>query len=192
MLVPAHFRKFRNLSGGGCLLFSCSVGRVWLCDPMDCSPPAPLSMGFPRQEYWRELPFPTSGATAKWLGRTCQDQILGILAQLHSGDYQAGLMAYESPHDSADACIWRDLQRRMTLSATKSAECLENMTHFSQHFSMDLGVPALLRLWPSCPLSPEDLTRSITPSTTKRTAMFLVYLYILGFLSSICASCSCG
>ena len=23
-----------------------------LCSPMDCSPPAPLSMGFPRQEYW--------------------------------------------------------------------------------------------------------------------------------------------
>ena len=25
---------------------------------MDCSPPDPLSMGFPRQEYWRGLPFP--------------------------------------------------------------------------------------------------------------------------------------
>ena len=27
-----------------------------LCDPMDCSPPAPLSMGFSRQEYWSGLP----------------------------------------------------------------------------------------------------------------------------------------
>ena len=27
-----------------------------LCDPMDCSPPAPLSMGFSRQEYWSRLP----------------------------------------------------------------------------------------------------------------------------------------
>ena len=26
---------------------------------VDC--PAPLSMGFPRQEYWRELPFPSPG-----------------------------------------------------------------------------------------------------------------------------------
>ena len=26
-----------------------------LCDPMDV---APLSMGFPRQEYWNGLPFP--------------------------------------------------------------------------------------------------------------------------------------
>ena len=24
-----------------------------LCDPVDCSPPAPLSMGFSRQEHWR-------------------------------------------------------------------------------------------------------------------------------------------
>ena len=29
-----------------------------LCDPMDYSPQAPLSMGFPRQEYWNGLPFP--------------------------------------------------------------------------------------------------------------------------------------
>ena len=32
-----------------------------LCDPMVCSPPGPLSMRFPRQEYWSELPFPTPG-----------------------------------------------------------------------------------------------------------------------------------
>ena len=29
-----------------------------LCDPVDCSPQAPLSMGFSRQEYWTGLPFP--------------------------------------------------------------------------------------------------------------------------------------
>ena len=28
------------------------------CDPKDYNPQAPLSMGFPRQEYWSELPFP--------------------------------------------------------------------------------------------------------------------------------------
>ena len=32
-----------------------------LCDPVDCSPPVPLSMGFLRQEYWNRLPFPSSG-----------------------------------------------------------------------------------------------------------------------------------
>ena len=32
-----------------------------LCDPMDCSRQAPLSMGFPRQEHWSGLPFPSPG-----------------------------------------------------------------------------------------------------------------------------------
>ena len=30
-------------------------------DPMDCSPPAPLSMRLLRQEYWSGLPFPPPG-----------------------------------------------------------------------------------------------------------------------------------
>ena len=34
--------------------------RVQLCDPMDGSL-SPLSMGFPRQEYWSGLPFTTPG-----------------------------------------------------------------------------------------------------------------------------------
>ena len=33
-----------------------------LCDPIDYSHQAPLSMGFPRQEYWSGLPFPSPGA----------------------------------------------------------------------------------------------------------------------------------
>ena len=32
-----------------------------LCDPMDCTHQAPLSMGFSRQEYWSGLPFPSPG-----------------------------------------------------------------------------------------------------------------------------------
>ena len=34
---------------------------VWLCHPMECDHQAPLSMGFPRQEYWSGLPFPSPG-----------------------------------------------------------------------------------------------------------------------------------
>ena len=33
--------------------FSC----VWLCDPMDCTCQAPMSMRFSRQEYWSVLPW---------------------------------------------------------------------------------------------------------------------------------------
>ena len=41
----------------------CSVTKscLTLCDPMDWSLPAPLSMGFPRQEYWSGLPVPPAG-----------------------------------------------------------------------------------------------------------------------------------
>ena len=36
----------------------CLVAQLYLtlCDPMDCSCQAPLSMGFSRQEYWSGLP----------------------------------------------------------------------------------------------------------------------------------------
>ena len=40
--------------------FSCLVMSD-ICDPMDCSPPGPLSMGFSRQEYWSGLPFHSPG-----------------------------------------------------------------------------------------------------------------------------------
>ena len=32
-----------------------------LCDPVDSSPQAPLSMGFSRQEYWGGVPCPPPG-----------------------------------------------------------------------------------------------------------------------------------
>ena len=38
-------------------LQSCSTFR----DPMDCTHQAPLSMGFPKQEQWSGLPFPSPG-----------------------------------------------------------------------------------------------------------------------------------
>ena len=39
------------------LLQSC----LTLCNLMDCSPQAPLSMGFSRQEYWSGVPCPPPG-----------------------------------------------------------------------------------------------------------------------------------
>ena len=32
-----------------------------LCDPLNCSPKAPLVMGFSKQEYWSGSPFPSPG-----------------------------------------------------------------------------------------------------------------------------------
>ena len=39
----------------------CAQSYLTLCNPWDCGPQAPLSMGFSRQEYWSELPFPLPG-----------------------------------------------------------------------------------------------------------------------------------
>ena len=43
------------------LLFSCSVRSNSFAAPWTVVHQPPLSMGFPRQEYWSELPFPPSG-----------------------------------------------------------------------------------------------------------------------------------
>ena len=45
-----------TLSWCACVLSRFS--NVWLCDPWTVARQAPPSMGFPRQEYWRGLPFP--------------------------------------------------------------------------------------------------------------------------------------
>ena len=38
-----------------------SLRRIPLCNPVDCSLQAPVSMGYSRQEHWSVLPFPTPG-----------------------------------------------------------------------------------------------------------------------------------
>ena len=45
------------------ILCCCLAAKLCLtlCDPMDCSPLAPLCMGFPRQEHWRGLLFASPG-----------------------------------------------------------------------------------------------------------------------------------
>ena len=35
----------------------CILSCLTLCNPMDCGPPGPLSMGISKQEYWSGLPF---------------------------------------------------------------------------------------------------------------------------------------
>ena len=43
-----------------CLICVCMLSSVWLSvTPRTVDHQSPLSMGFPRQEYWREFPFPT-------------------------------------------------------------------------------------------------------------------------------------
>ena len=55
---------FCTLLGAMRFLCCCSLVTVSCptpCDPMDCSPQTPLSVGFSRQEYWSGLPFSSPG-----------------------------------------------------------------------------------------------------------------------------------
>ena len=51
-----HFSSFHIYAH--CL---CAQSCLTLCDPWTVAYQAPLSMGFPRQEYWGEFPFPAPG-----------------------------------------------------------------------------------------------------------------------------------
>ena len=50
-------KRVLKLLGGGLVSKSCPT----LANPWTVSCRAPLFMGFPRQEYWRGLPFPSPG-----------------------------------------------------------------------------------------------------------------------------------
>ena len=49
LVITGHFHIKQALDK--LLLILCVLSHVWLCNPIDCSPPGPLSMEFPRQEY---------------------------------------------------------------------------------------------------------------------------------------------
>ena len=55
------FLDASELGLDGVFIASCLITQWFptLCDPMNCSPPDVLLMGFPRQEYWSGLPFPS-------------------------------------------------------------------------------------------------------------------------------------
>ena len=55
-----QFTQSRSMCHHVCVCV-CAQSCPILCNPMDCSSQAPLSMGFPRQEYWSGLPFPSPG-----------------------------------------------------------------------------------------------------------------------------------
>ena len=58
------------------IIYTCPIIRSYLtlCDPMDCSPP--LSMGFPRQDYWSGLSFPPPG----YLPHPCMEPMTPAMA----------------------------------------------------------------------------------------------------------------
>ena len=70
LLKRWHLRKCRRRESGPLeplldkqIVCVCYVASVvsWLCDPLDCSPPGSLSMGYSRLEYYSRLSCPPSG-----------------------------------------------------------------------------------------------------------------------------------
>ena len=93
--ASAHVDKqlSHNLRNGFDILFLwVAQSSLTLCDSMTTARQAPLSMGFPRQEYWSGLPFPS----------------LGDLP--HPG-IESVLQADSSPSKSPRKWLWYNLQQ---------------------------------------------------------------------------------
>ena len=59
-----------------------SQSCLTLCDPMDCSPCTPLSIGFSKQEYWSGLPCPPPRESSRLRDGTCLSYVSCINRQL--------------------------------------------------------------------------------------------------------------
>ena len=56
-------KKMRYVYTMGYCVCVCALGCVWcFATPRTAAHQAPLSMGFPRREYWSGLPFPSPGS----------------------------------------------------------------------------------------------------------------------------------
>ena len=53
--------QFEKIPVSVCMCAKSHQSCLTLCDPVDCSSQAPLSLRFSRQEYWSGLPFPPPG-----------------------------------------------------------------------------------------------------------------------------------
>ena len=88
------------------ILFACIPGKSLqlcptLCNPMDCRPQAPLSMGFSRQEYWSGLSFPFPGdlpnlAITPGSHVTCSGRSV-LYHQHHLGRLHILICSYQHP-----------------------------------------------------------------------------------------------
>ena len=55
------FSMIQRMLEAAIVRYMCAQSCLSLCDPWTAACQAPLSMGFPRREYWSGLPFPSPG-----------------------------------------------------------------------------------------------------------------------------------
>ena len=119
-------KKWVGLSGVGChFLFQCmkvkserevAQSRQTLSDPMDCSPQAPPSMGFSRQECWSRVPLPSPLESPK-SETFCQVVEVSFIQweDRGSGGFHC-LRKRQSPSPSAFSLFHSHFQRCLMLS----------------------------------------------------------------------------
>ena len=66
-ILVCHFGKLSWARRAVCVCAKSLHSYPTLCNPVDCTRQAPLSMRFARQEYWSGLPFPTQGTNTHLL-----------------------------------------------------------------------------------------------------------------------------
>ena len=67
VILVCHFGKLSWASRAACMCAKSLHSYPTLCNSVDCTRQAPLSMGFARQKYWSGLPFPTQGSNTHLL-----------------------------------------------------------------------------------------------------------------------------
>ena len=83
------------------LLFSSSAVSDSFATPLTVARQAPLSMGFPRQEYWSGLPFPSPGESSQPRDRT-HVSCVGRRVLYHRATWETLLGSRHRDSDSAD------------------------------------------------------------------------------------------
>ena len=70
-----------------CCCYLVAQSHLTLCSPMDCMAcKTPLSMGFPRQEYWNGLPFPAPGDLPDQRSNLCLLQVFCIASRFFTAE----------------------------------------------------------------------------------------------------------
>ena len=121
----------------------CSVTQLCpiLCDPLNHSPPGPLSMEFSKQEYWSGVPFPTPGTfpTQGWNPH--------LLCVLH---WQVDSLPLVPP---GNPWISLDIQVACSISLLKLMLLLLLLSRFSQMSMILMSIPVLIFAYSSVTFS---------------------------------------
>ena len=118
----AHILGSRSSLVGGLVAKPCrTLATLWIVPHQ-----APLPMGFPRQEYWSGLPFPSLGdlPNPSIQPRSPTLQVVSCIASLIPGSGRSpggghrNLLQYSCLENPMDRGVWRATVHRVTKSQT--------------------------------------------------------------------------